>query len=132
MKHIAFEDLEAKDIPVFPIERSITFKGWSIRRKQIPICPGFSLTDYKAQGATLKTAVLDLKDDPTAKGQTEHKKFCSMYVQLSWLQSLDGLYLLQAIDIKDLRFLPHEDLLAEMERILQSSGHRGEENICRW
>lgn len=127
-KHVAFDDLEAKEIPVFPIERSITVKGYSIRRKQVPICPGFSLTDYKVQGSTLKTAVLDLKDDPTARGQTEHKKFCSMYVQLSRLQSLDRLYLLQAIDMKDLRFRPHEGLLAEMERLHQLE----EETIRAW
>ena len=49
---------------------------------------------YKAQESTLNAAVFDLKDDSTAKGQNEHKKFCSMYVQLSRLQSLDGLHLL--------------------------------------
>ena len=126
-KHINFEDLERKEIPVFPIERSITIKGRSIRRKQVPICPGFSLTDYKVQGSTLKTAI-DLKDDPTIKSQTEHKKFYSMYVQLSRLQSLDGLYLLQAIDMKDLRFRPHEGLLAEIERLHQLE----EETIRAW
>jgi len=81
------------------------------------MCPAFSLTDYKVQGSTLKIAVLDLKDDPTAKGQSEHKKFCSMYVQLSRTQSLAGLHLLQKLDMKDLQFRPHDGLLAEMERL---------------
>jgi hypothetical protein len=31
------------------------------------------------------TAVLDLKDDPTAKGKDHHKKYYSIYVQLSRL-----------------------------------------------
>jgi len=81
------------------------------------MCPAFSLTDYKTQGSTLTTAVLDLKDDPSAKGQDEHKKYCSIYVQLSRLRSLDGLYLLQEIEMKDLRFRPANGLLAEMERL---------------
>ena len=125
-KHLGFEHLEANDFPVFPIERSITIKTYSVRRKQVPICPAFSLTDYKIQGATLKTAVLDLKDDRSAKGQDMHKKFCSMLVQLSRPQSLDGLYLLQTLEMKDLRFRPHDALLAEMERL-----YKLEEEIIR-
>ena len=29
----------------------------------VPMCPAFNLTDYKVQGSTLTTAVLDLKHD---------------------------------------------------------------------
>jgi hypothetical protein len=68
LKHPAFEDLEAKVLPVFPIYRSIKIKEYSVRRRQVPKCPAFSLTDYKVQGLTLTTAVLDLKNDLTAKG----------------------------------------------------------------
>jgi hypothetical protein len=50
------------------------------------MCPAFSLTDYKVQGSTLTTAVLDLKDDPTSKGRDHHKKYCSTNVQLLRLQ----------------------------------------------
>ena len=64
-KHPAFEDLEAKVIPVFAIERLIKIKEYSVRTKQVLICPASSLTDYKVQGFMLKTAVLDLKDDAT-------------------------------------------------------------------
>src|SRR5271155_5348460 len=117
LKAPCFRRSRAQDHPSFPIERSITIKGYSVRRKQVPMCPAFCLTDYKVQGSTLTTAVLDLKDDPTAKGQDEHKKYCSIYVQLSRLRSLDGLYLLQEIEMKDLRFRPANGLLAEMERL---------------
>ena len=116
-KHPGLEDLKANEFPVFPIERSITIKTHSVRRKQVPICPAFSLTDYKVQGSTLKTAVLDLKDNPSAKGQDPHKKFCSTVVQLSRPESLSGLYLLQKLDMKDLQFRPHIGLLAEMQRL---------------
>ncbi|KAH9203426.1 hypothetical protein DL95DRAFT_399342, partial [Leptodontidium sp. 2 PMI_412] len=92
--HSKFDGLDAKIIPVFPLERSITVKGHSVRRRQVPMCPAFSLTDYKVQGSTLTAAVLDLKHDPSARGQDAHKKYCSNYVQLSRLRSSEGLHLL--------------------------------------
>jgi hypothetical protein len=69
------------------------------------------------QGSTLTTAVLDLKHDPTAGGQDGHKKYCSTYGQLSRLQTLGGLHLLQRIEMKDLRFRPDDRLLIEMENL---------------
>ena len=80
------------------------------------MCLAFSLTDYKVQGSTLIPAVLDLKDDPTSKGD-HYKKYCSIYVQLSQLRSLDKLYLLQNITIEDLQFHLDNRLLTEMERL---------------
>ncbi|KIM92649.1 hypothetical protein OIDMADRAFT_36427 [Oidiodendron maius Zn] len=111
------EDIDAKIIPVFPLERSITIKGLSVRRRQVPMCPAFRLANYKVQGSTLTTAVLDLKHDPTARGQDSHKKYCSTYVQLSRLRLSDGLHLLQTIDMEDLRFSPDDQLLIEMQRL---------------
>src|SRR5436190_14955283 len=102
-KSTKFEDLDDTIMPVFLLEKSITLKGYSIRRKQVPMCPVFGLTDYKVQGSTLPIAVLDLKDDPTRKGLDHHKKFCSNYVQLSRLQALNRLYLLQKIQMSNLQ-----------------------------
>jgi len=115
-------------VPVFPREGSITIKGYSVRRKQVPICPAFGLTDYKIQGSTLIKAILDLKDNSSLKGQNSHKKFCSLYVQLSRLRSLNGLHLLQKIDMKDLQFCPDDALLAEMERLRTLE----QETIAAW
>ena len=81
------------------------------------MCPAFSLTDYKIQGSTLSIAILDLKQNTLGRRQDNHKNYCSTYVQLSRLQSLDGLYLLQKIDMEDLRFRPHHQLLLEMTRL---------------
>ena len=92
------------------------------------MCPAFSLTDYKVQGSTLKTAVLDLKNDPSARGQDKYKNFCSMYVQLSRLRSLNGLHLLQKIDMNDLRFRPHHGLVVEMERLRKLE----QETLASW
>jgi hypothetical protein len=99
--HSKFDGHDAKIIPIFPLERSITIKGHSVRRRQVPMCPAFSLTDYKLQLSTLTTALLDLKHDPSARGQDSHKKYRSNYVQLSRFRSLEGLHLLQSITMED-------------------------------
>ncbi|KAF4210355.1 hypothetical protein CNMCM5878_004518 [Aspergillus fumigatiaffinis] len=112
-----FEGLAPAIVPIFPLERSITVKGYSVRRKQVPMCPAFSLTDYKVQGSTLDSAILDLRDDPTIRGRDRHQKFCSTYVQLSRLRSLEGLHLLQQIEMKDLQFEPDPRILAEMQKL---------------
>lgn len=92
-------------------------KGYSVRRRQVPICPAFCLTDYKIQGATLESAILDLKDDRNGRRQDSHRKYCSTYVQLSRLRSLTGLHLLQPIDMSDLQHRPDAQLLGEMQRL---------------
>lgn len=92
------------------------------------MCPAFSLTDYKVQGSTLTKAILDLKNDPTRRGWDAHRKYCSIYVQLSRLRSLSGLYLLQKLDMHDLRFEPDPRLLTEMERLQE----REKETITAW
>ena len=83
LKDHKFKDLDNDVIPIFPLERSITVKGHSIRRKQIPMSPAFSLTDYKIQCSMLTVAILDLKHDRAAKRQnSSYIKYCSTYVQL--------------------------------------------------
>lgn len=111
---IEFASLENGVMPIFPLERSITVKQHSVRRKQVPLCPAFCLTDYKVQGSTLTSAVLDLKDDPRFKVQDRHRKYCSMYVQLSRLRSLTGLNLLRSITMIDLQHQPDPQLLSEI------------------
>jgi hypothetical protein len=79
--------------------------------------PAFCLTDYKVQGSTLDSAILDLKDDPTMRGRDRHQKFCSTYVQLSRLRTREGLHLLQEIEMKDLKFEPDSRILTEMQTL---------------
>jgi len=112
-----FGDLEDGVVPVFPITRSISIKNCSIRRRQIPMCPAFSLTDYKVQSQTLSEALLDLGEDNSIKSRDPHRKFCSFIVQLSRIQSLDGLHLLRPIQMSDLNLKPHPDMLSEMSRL---------------
>jgi hypothetical protein len=83
------------------------------------MCPAFCLTDYKVQGSTLSNAILDIKDNGSGKGKNSHRKFTSNYVQLSRLQSFQGVHLLQEICLDDLRFRPDDRLLAEIERLMK-------------
>jgi hypothetical protein len=98
----SFEHLDEGIIPVFPIERSLTINSYSIRRKQVPMCAAFSLTDYKVQGQAFTKAILDLKNGTGARGWDSHRKFCSRYIQLSRLTSFAGLHLLQKLEMSDL------------------------------
>ncbi|KAJ5370019.1 uncharacterized protein N7496_006111 [Penicillium cataractarum] len=116
-KSISLHSLSENVLPIFPLEASITVKGFSVRRRQVPICPAFCLTDYKIQGTTLESAILDLKNDRKIRGQDAHRRFCSTYVQLSRLRSLAGLHLLQPIEMNDIQHTPDPQLLGEMQRL---------------
>jgi hypothetical protein len=65
-----------------PIERSIRIKNYSVRCRQVSVCPAFCLTDYKVQGKTLSKAILDLRNHSLSKGQDDHRKYCSAYAQV--------------------------------------------------
>jgi hypothetical protein len=109
-----FTSLEDGIIPVFPIERSITIKNHSIRRRQVPMCAAFGITDYKSQAQTFTEALLDLKP----RGRDPHREFCSFYVELGRLTTSQGLHLLEKLEWADIEKLkPHPELIAEMARL---------------
>ncbi len=105
----AFPDLPTNVFPLFPVKSTVSLQGISINRMQIPLTPAFAVTDYKVQGATFKTAILDLQRSQFANN-VSHKAFCSTYVQLSCLQSLEGVQLLQTISLKDINNQPNPRL----------------------
>ncbi|KAI0054498.1 hypothetical protein BV25DRAFT_1761897, partial [Artomyces pyxidatus] len=52
-------------VPVYPIRKTFTYKSptglkCNFSRSQIPIVPGYSYTDYKSQGRSLKRAIVDI------------------------------------------------------------------------
>jgi hypothetical protein len=118
-KHPTFDDLDATIFPIFPIERSIEVKNLSARRKQVPLCTAFCLTDYKVQGKTLSKAILDIKDDGTSKFQDPHTKYCSRNVQISQTRDSDSFRLLEPIQFKDISTGPHMKLMKETQRLLR-------------
>ena len=95
----------------------MTFNGnVKISRWQISIAPAFALTENKVQEATFKFAILDLRrkkkvnkagtttQSRNAKNDDEWspKRFCSVYVQLSRLETLAGVKLLERINFEDI------------------------------
>lgn len=118
---ISFPSLPANIYPVFLVRSIVTAKNTRLNRKQVGITPGFAYTKYKIQGATFKSAVLDLRRRSKKKAGKYHKRFYPTYIQL--LQSLDGLSLLESIQLDNIKNQPHHDLQAEDNR-LQVLGKR--------
>ncbi|KAJ3546688.1 hypothetical protein NMY22_g1957 [Coprinellus aureogranulatus] len=79
-------------VPFFPTSTSIKYDirhgqtiSRSFRRRQVPLVPAYSYTDYKSQGRTLTRAIIDLA---SSRGQ-------GIYVMLSRVTTLDGLLILR-------------------------------------
>lgn len=98
---------------VFPPKSTLTIRGISVTRLQIPMTPRFAVTDYKVQGATFRTVILDLHRHSKCKDKSSYKRFYSTYVELSHLQTLDRVRLLQPITLNDIRSKPHLKLQDE-------------------
>ncbi len=113
---LPFLTLLSNVYPVFPKRSSVLFCTGSISRLQIPITLAFGRTDYKVQGAIFTSTIVDLKRPDRVVGNT-HKRFCSIYVQLSRLRSFAGLGLLQPIDMSDIANQPHPSLALEDARL---------------
>ena len=128
IKYSPFMDLAPGLIPVFTEESLITFKAQSTAftckklsyttlRRQVPLCAAFAMTNYKAQGSTMASAILDLKRILPPPAVNKHQRYCSTYVMLSRLQSSDGVHLLRKIDFDALSLQPDPQLFIEQHRL---------------
>jgi hypothetical protein len=124
----SFDTLDDDIVPILPIERSVPIKAYSVRRRQVPLCAAFAITDYKAQGQTFTDGILDLKNDSRTKSWDSHRRFCSINVQLSRFTRLRGLNLLRKIQLSDITCQPHSGLTLEMSRLHDLE----KETIVRW
>jgi hypothetical protein len=86
------------------------------RRHQVPVTLGFAMTDYKCQGSTFTSLIVDLKF-PAQRGLSGHKKWTSINVQLGRLKSLSGVWLRETITLADITASPHKDLGIELLRL---------------
>ena len=106
--------------PIFRSTESFTLKELekpvSIRRCQFPLVHAYAVTDYKAQGASLKSCIIDLR-----KPGGTWKPFHSIYVMLSRVETLDGLHILTSFDITVLNQDKPEDLSTELQRLRELS-----------
>ena len=77
-------------------------KGISVNRQHFPIVPRFSCTAHKAQGMTLRTAIIDLVPNPNQKAID----ISVPYVPLSRVRRLEDLTILRPF---------HPDLIKKVQ-----------------
>jgi ATP-dependent exoDNAse (exonuclease V) alpha subunit len=110
------EGLEKNVLPLVPLERTFTIvhgnQPKTIRRRQLPLTPAYSFTDYRSQGQTINNVIIDIATPPTA-GLTPF----NVYVALSRARGRDGVRLLRDFDEKLLMTHPCEHLRIEDERL---------------
>jgi len=115
-KAVQLDGLEKNILPLVPIERTFTIilgnHPKSIRRRQLPLTPAYSFTDYRSQGQTINNTIIDIATPPTA-GLTPF----NVYVALSRARGRDGVRLLRDFDENLLMTHPSEHLRIEDERL---------------
>ena len=117
VNHQAFEGIDEDCIPVFASTFSVRVGNMWVRRHQVPMSPAFALTKYKVQWST---HMLDLaRRTYGTREDAAHSRHCSGYVQLSRLQMMDNLWLLEPITLGDLRKKMHRELVAKDLRLQQ-------------
>ena len=113
---IQFDGLPNSVVPIYRSTKCFTVKEGSktvqITRNQFPLIPAYSITDYKSQGATMKNCIVDLRKPP---GTCKH--FHSLYVMLSRVATLNGLYVLCEFTDDDLQVQPPPNLKKEIARL---------------
>jgi hypothetical protein len=115
-----FPEMGSTAIPIFCSSGTVMIGNISVTRHQVPATPAWAITDYKVQGATYEAVTLDLhRQNISSKDGSSHKIYCSNYVQLSRVRSLQGLFLLQPVTLKDLSSKPDKLLLIEDQRIAE-------------
>ncbi len=116
---VPFTGLDADITPLFPVESRGEADGVSFLRKQIPVTPGFAITNYKSQGDTIERGILDLKlsSANTSQLKTSHKNYTSLNVQLGRIKSFAGLWLREPIQLSDLQSQPDPGLAEEVQRL---------------
>jgi ATP-dependent exoDNAse (exonuclease V) alpha subunit len=116
---IKFDDENAGDelkdsnfdnnVKIEQIDCEYMYKGRIIVRKQFPLMPSWSVTIHKAQGLSLKSAVVNVSNKIFTPGQT--------YVALSRVQELSGLFIEDGIDLT--RIKTHQRVIEETDKWLK-------------
>jgi hypothetical protein len=98
-------------VPIAPVDFTCSpSRGRNVKLRQFPVTLAFAITDYKCQGKTYNSVVLDL-----AKPRTGNSPPASPYVQLSRARSLDNVVLLRPFDVAELRTPLSDELIAELD-----------------
>jgi hypothetical protein len=115
-----FPEMGSTATPIFCLSGSVKIGNMSVTRHQVPVALAWAITDYKVQGSTYDAVTLDLhRPNISSKDGSSHKRYCSCYVQLTRVRSLQDLFLLQPVTLKDLNGKPDKLLRVEDQRIAQ-------------
>jgi hypothetical protein len=113
-----FPGIDADCVPIFPITFPVRIGEMWITRTQIPVSPAFALTEYKVQGFTYQSAILDLSWKSPPRGRDAmHKRYSSNYVQITRLGTKSGIQLVQPVTMDDLNNKMHPELEKEFSRL---------------
>ena len=102
--------------PIHPLTKNITVtlpnRNFNTTIKQLPISVSVAATMYKLQGETVKSVFI-----PSFRGKGENRS--SLYVMLSRIKSLKGLFTSNLLSERDANFFkPQKSLLDEHKRLL--------------
>ncbi|KIM64601.1 hypothetical protein SCLCIDRAFT_114706 [Scleroderma citrinum Foug A] len=111
------QGLEKNVLPLVPLERtfSIYTSGGNkktVHRRQLPLTPAYSFTDYRSQGQTIQNIIIDIRNPPSGTLTP-----FNIYVALSQARGRDQIRLLRDFDDKLLTKHPSEYLRLEDERL---------------
>lgn len=111
--NIELPGIPSEVVPVFPRSTSLEYsatrdKKFSVTRYQVPLVPAYAYTDYKSQGRSLDTVIVDLAGCRTAQ---------SLYVMLSRVKTLEGLAVLRWFPPSKVGKNLSHDLRNELSRI---------------
>ena len=85
--------------------------GRSVTLEQFPVTLAYAITDYKCQGKTFKSVIIDLKT-PSGPGSSSPM---SAYVQLSRATALDRISIIRPFNEKDLCEPLSQELVEELQ-----------------
>jgi hypothetical protein len=110
-----FASLPAGIVPIFPTCKRFRLGGKSgimIDREQFALTPVYAFTDYKSQGQTIESVIVDLAKPPSGKLDGFH-----VYVVLSRSRGRKTIRLLRDFDEKLFTVHPDEHLREEDMRL---------------
>jgi ATP-dependent exoDNAse (exonuclease V) alpha subunit len=112
-----FRGIDPGVVPITPSTMTFTIttddkKKFGVKRRQLPITPGYAFTDYKSQGQTIEYVIIDIGRPPSGNISP-----FSIYVALSRSRGRDTIRLLRDFDDKLFTRHPSEDLRKEMLRL---------------
>jgi ATP-dependent exoDNAse (exonuclease V) alpha subunit len=121
-RNLQLKDLPANWVPIFPRESKFNYRfsarsglqrSIAVNRKQFPLTANFAFTNYKCQGDTLSSAIVDLVDDGSTTTDAS-----AAYVSLSRVTNSKSLYILRHFPIKLIQRQLKDWLKKGMERLM--------------